>query len=115
MPQTDPTKSEQSNLTSLQFFQKLSESSDEQIVEELSARFFSVTKIALFLGMDPDELRNIVKYEEGNPLSRAYWKGKIKTEIMLRFDTLQFAMAGNPLASEDMKEYLSEQILDENA
>ena len=84
-------------------------------MEELAARFFTLTKIARFIGMNPDELRNLVMYEEGNPLSRAYWRGKMRTEIMLRFDTLRFAMAGNPLASEDMKDYLSEQILDEDA
>ena len=84
-------------------------------MEELAARFFTLTKIARFIGMNPDELRNLVMYEEGNLLSRAYWRGKMRTEIMLRFDTLRFAMAGNPLASEDMKDYLSEQILDEDA
>lgn len=93
----------------------LSVSSDEEIVENLAEHFFTLTKIAHFIGMNPDELRNLVMYEEGNPLARAYWRGKMRTEIALRFDTLRFAMAGNPLASEDMKEHLSEQILDENA
>lgn len=115
MPQTDPTKSETSNQTSEQFFQHLSVSSDEEVVEELAAHFFSITKIAHFIGMNVDELRGIIKYDETHFLSKAYWRGKMKTEILLRFDTLKFAMAGNPLANEDMKQYLSNQTLDENA
>lgn len=81
----------------------------------MAAHFFSVTKIAHFIGMPADDLRNIIKYDESHLLAKAYWRGKMQTEIMLRFDTLKFAMSGNPLANEDMKQYLSEQILDENA
>ena len=115
MPQTDPKKSEASNQTSEQFFQQLSESSEEEIVQQMAAHFFKISSIAHFLGMPADELRNIIKYDESNLLSKAYWRGKMQTEIMLRFDTLKFAMAGNPLANEDMKQYLSEQIIDEHA
>lgn len=86
-----------------------------EIVEELASRFFSITKIALFIGMNPEELRGIVMYDEGNELSRAYWKGKMKTEIVLRFDTLNFATHGSPQAVAEMKEYLSEQQIEEYA
>ncbi len=81
----------------------------------MAAHFFSISKIAHFLGMPADDLRNIIKYDENHLLTKAYWHGKMQTEIMLRFDTLKFAMAGNPLANEDMKQYLSEQIIDEHA
>lgn len=86
-----------------------------EVVEELASRFFSISKIALFIGMNPEELRAIVMYDEGNTLARAYWKGKMKTEIVLRFDTLNFATHGSPQAVAEMKDYLAEQQIDENA
>lgn len=93
----------------------LSVSTDAEIVEMLAAQFFTIRQIAQYIGMDPDNLRSIINYDEGNDLAKAYWKGKMKTEILLRFDTLKFAAAGNPQASQEMKEYLSQQNVDENA
>ena len=115
MEPTDPKKSKESKETSQQFLERLNASSDVEIVEELASRFFSITKIALFIGMNPEKLRGIVMYDEGNELSRAYWKGKMKTEIVLRFDTLNFATHGSPQAAAEMKEYLSEQQIEEYA
>ena len=89
--------------------------SDEEVVQEMASHFFSITMIAHFIGMPADELRNTINFDETHILSKAYWRGKAKTEIMLRFDTLKFAKAGNPLATVEMKDYLSQQTIDENA
>lgn len=115
MEPTDPKKSKESKETSQQFLERLNASTDVEVVEELASRFFSISKIALFIGMNPEELRAIVMFDEGNAIARAYWKGKMKTEIVLRFDTLNFATHGSPQAVAEMKDYLAEQQIDENA
>ncbi|MCR5037886.1 MAG: hypothetical protein K6A94_00915 [Bacteroidales bacterium] len=87
----------------------------ENKVEELAALYFSIPDIALFIGVGTEELRNIIAFEEANPIHIAYKRGKLRTSIRLRFDTARFAMAGNPQASQDMKEYLAQQIMEEDA
>ena len=115
---TQPT--EQQNLnrldeTSEQFLARLTESPVEVRVEELAALFFTIAEIALFIGMDEEELRTEITCDTESPISQAYYHGKLRTKILLRFDSRNFALHGSPQAAQEMREYLSDQQIDENA
>lgn len=113
MEPTDQQNSNKSKETSEQFLIRLTESSLETQVEELSALFFSIDEIADFTGIEEEELRDSIL--SNDVLAKAYRRGKLRTMIMLRFDALNYAMHGSPQAAAEMKEYLSGQIINENA
>ncbi len=98
-----------------QFLNSLPELETEKQVEELAALFFTISEIAVFIGMDADQLRNIIMLDQDSAISKAYNKGKLRTRILLRFDSRNFALKGSPQALQEMKEYLSDQQIDENA
>lgn len=83
-------------------------------METLASLFFTTKQIAEFIGRRADEFIHIISFEPDDPLTVAYNRGKMKTEIMLRFDTNRFALAGSPEALRDMKEYLLKQNISEH-
>ena len=97
--------------------QALIESPVEKRVEELAALFFTIAEIALFIGMDEEDLRTEITCDTESPISQAYYRGKLHTKIKLRFDSLNYALHGHgsPQAVQEMREYLSDQNIDENA
>lgn len=113
MEQIDQTKSNKSKQTSEQFLQTLLELNIEAKVEEMAALFFSINEIALFIDRDEEELREEIVFNTISPLSIAYRRGKLRTKIKLRHDTLNFALMGSPIAVDDMKKYLTEQTINE--
>lgn len=115
MEQTDQEKSTKSPETSEEFLKLLTESPLEVQVEELAALFFTIAEIALFIGSDEEDLRTEITCETDSPISQAYYRGKLRTKIKLRFDSLNFALHGNPQAAQEMRDYLSDQNIDENA
>lgn len=115
MPQTEQEKSNKSPETSEEFLMRLTESPIEDRVEELAALFFTIAEIALFIGMDEEELRTEITCETDSTISQAYYRGKLRTKIRLRFDSLNYALHGSPQAVQEMREYLSDQNIDENA
>lgn len=90
------------------------QSSDTEKVETLASLFFTTKQIAAFIGMPHDKFLKTLNYEPDDSLTVAYHQGKMKTEILLRFDTKLFAIAGNPQALEDMKNYLIKQNISEH-
>ena len=112
---TDQEKSNKSPETSEEFLKLLTESPLEVQVEELAALPMTITEIAMFTGQDADELRAIINTQPMHSLAKAYNRGKIRTTIKTRFDNLHYALHGSPEAMRDVKEYLSDQIIDENA
>ena len=115
MEQTDQEKSNKLPETSEQFLMRLIESPIEVQVEELAALPMTITEIAMFTGQDAEELRAIISSQPKHSLTMAYNRGKMKTTIMTRFDNLLYALHGSPEAMRDVKEYLSDQQIDENA
>lgn len=113
--QTDPRNSDESKLTSEQFFNKLSGLDKDQKVFELASLFLKIEDIAFFIGMAPEELSNIIKLHPSDELSIAYHRGQMRTMIMLRYDTRRYALSGSPEANKEMLQHLSEQIYSENA
>ena len=95
--------------------QRLTESPLENKVEELAALFFSINEIALFVGMDEEDLRTEITCVTDSPVSQAYYRGKLRTKIQLRFDSRNYALHGSTQALAEMREYLSDQDIDENA
>lgn len=81
----------------------------------MAALLFSIADIALFIGKKDDWLRNLINFHPEDPVAEAYLRGKLRTKIMLRFDSLNYALHGSPQAVNEMKEYLSEQQINENA
>lgn len=88
--------------------------SEEELVEEFASLFLKVGEIEDLMNYDRDFLRLEIQ-DGGSLLGRAYRRGVARTKIRLRFDTLRFAVSGSPQAAEEMKEYLSDQIMSENA
>ena len=82
-------------------------------METLASLFFTTKQIAAFIGKPYDDFVQIINHNPDDPLAVAYHRGKMKTEIMLRFDTNRFALAGSPEALKDMKEYLLKQNISE--
>lgn len=115
MEQTDQEKSNKLPETSEQFLKRLTESPVEVQVEEMAALPMTITEIAMFTGQDAEELRAIINTQPKHFLTMAYNRGKMRTTIMTRFDNLQYALHGSPEAMRDVKEYLSDQTIDENA
>lgn len=115
MEQTDPQKSNKLPETSEEFLKRLTELPVEARVEELAALFFTIAEIALFIGMDDEELRTEITCNTDSELSQAYYRGKLRTKIQLRFDSRNYALHGSPQALLEMREYLSDQQIDENA
>ena len=115
MEQTDKEKSNKLPETSEQFLKRLTESPVEVQVEELAALPMTITEIAMFTGQDAEELRAIISSQPKHSLTMAYNRGKMRITIMTRFDNLHYALHGSPEAMSDVKEYLSDQRIDENA
>lgn len=81
----------------------------------MASLFFTISDIALFIGMNEEELRAEITCNPEGELSQAYYRGKLKTKIRLRFDSKNYALHGSPDAMKQMREYLSNQQIDENA
>lgn len=115
MPQTEQKTSNKSNQTSEELYNQLTGLNEEKQVELHASLFFTIDEIADFIGRSRSELHQIICFDENSPLSIAYRHGSMKTKILLRIDTKKFALAGSPAAALDMKQFLSQQIMNENA
>ena len=114
MPQQEETRQRKSPPTSRESYDRLTESSDEEKVETLAALFFTTAQIAAFVGMTKETLTRTLQDEPESPITKAYRRGKMRTEILLRMDTARFALAGSPEAMRDMKEHLIRQNISED-
>lgn len=113
MRQTENQNSNNLPQTSEEFLEKLSASSDADIVRELAALFFEIPDIAFFLGMETEKLATIINLHPDDALSIAYREGQLRTKIMLRFDSRRYALTGSPEATKVMFQHLAEQIKSE--
>ena len=76
---------------------------------------FTISEIALYTSMDEETLRTEILCRPYSSLAKAYQKGKLRTKIKLRFDSLNYALHGSPQAVNELKEYLADQQFDEDA
>ena len=114
MPQQEEKKQQKSTPTSAELYETLIKSSDAEKVETLASLFFTTQQIAAFIGKPIEEFKRLLQYKPDDPLTIGYNRGKMQTEVMLRFDTKRFALAGSPEALKDMKEYLLKQNISEH-
>ncbi len=114
MPQQEEKKQQKLPPTSAELYEKLINSSEAEKVETLASLFFTTQQIAAFIGKPVEEFKQILQYKPDDPLAIGYNRGKMQTEVMLRFDTKRFALAGSPEALKDMKEYLLKQNISEH-
>jgi len=84
-------------------------------VEELAALMFTIEEIALFTHLDEEDLRGRLLTNPFDELTEAYNRGKLKTKIKLRFDSLNYALHGSPEAVKEMREHMTNQQINENA
>jgi hypothetical protein len=82
------------------------------LIEEYASLFFTVSEIALMIDADQEEFRREIRAKT-SPRAKAYYKGRIKTEIEMRRSTKQFAEKGSPQAEALMNEFGKKQKLDE--
>lgn len=87
--------------------------SDLEQIEEYAALFLTVDEIALLMDVKAEDLRREIKGQNTNR-AKAYLKGKLRTTIELRRQTLQFAQKGSPQAEAAMLDFLAKQNLSEN-
>lgn len=97
-----------------EFLVSLLEMTKEKQVELLASLFFTITDIAVMIGVPVDELRRELTCLD-TPFARAYRKGTLEAQIKLRYQDMMFAKAGSPAALEAMMQHLSAQKQDENA
>lgn len=114
MPQQEEKKQQKLPPTSAELYEMLIKSSEAEKVETLASLFFTTKQIAAFIGKPIDDFVRVLNHKPNDPLTLAYHRGKMKTEIILRFDTNRFALAGSPEALKDMKEYLLKQNISEH-
>lgn len=114
MPQQAKEKQEELKQTSEQLYETLIKSSKAEKVETLASLFFTTKQIAAFVGIPHEDFVRTLNHNPDDPLAIAYHHGKMKTEILLRFDTKKFAIAGSPQALEDMKAFLLKQNISEH-
>lgn len=82
-------------------------------IEILASLFFSITEIAILCERDPDELRREIMFVSSSPVCKAYMRGKLHTQIKMRYINSIYANKGIPTAEEEMSKALSKQQEDE--
>ncbi len=83
-------------------------------ITELAGLYFRPSEIAVIIGAENiDEFTRTVNFDRENPISRAYWCGKLMTEYELRCKTRQYAVGGSPEAQQQMERYLALQRQEE--
>jgi hypothetical protein len=88
--------------------------SDLEQIEEYAALFLTVDEISLLVDAKAEDLRREINGKIGDR-AKAYLRGKLRTTIELRRQTLQFAQKGSPQAEAAMLDFLAKQSLSENA
>ena len=83
-------------------------------ITELASLYFRPSEIAVIIQAENiEEFVRTVNYDRENPISRAYWCGKLMTEYELRLKTRQYAVGGSPEAQQQMERYLTQQRQEE--
>ena len=115
MSQTEKEKSKTLEEISQEFLEKVLKSPDLEKIEMLSSLFFSITEIAILCERDPDELRREIMFVSSSAVSKAYMRGKLHTQIKLRYINFIYANKGVPTGEEEMSVAFSKQQEDEYA
>lgn len=74
-------------------------------VTEYASLFFTIEEISLLTLIDQEELRREISFGRGE-LNKAYWDGKLKTQVEMRKKVKEWAEKGSPQAEDRMMEWL---------
>lgn len=80
----------------------------EKEIEEYAGLFLTVDEISLLLDIDPAELRRDIRHGKSER-ARAYNRGKLKSILEVRRQTVAFAKKGSPAAEELVQGYIVKQ------
>ena len=73
-------------------------------LEDYASLFLSIEEIALLLDLDSESLRREIRFKKTD-LAKAYWRGKLRTVVAMRRQTLTYATKGSPTAETLMQNY----------
>ena len=82
-------------------------------IEEYASLLFSIKEIALLMNMSEIELRGQIS-NINSEFSQAYYRGKMKTTLLVRKQEIELAKLGSPVAIELMQKYMITQTINEN-
>lgn len=77
-------------------------------IEEYAGLFLTIDEIAVLLDIDATELRREIRHGKTDR-ARAYKKGKIKSILEVRRQTVEFAKKGSPAAEDLVNNYINAQ------
>jgi len=83
-----------------------------ELLEEYASLLLTIDQIALLLGMDASELRRLIRHGK-NDHSKAYNRGKLKTIMEVRKQTVEFAKKGSPAAEALVNSFIIKQLQNE--
>ena len=81
-------------------------------IKEYASVFMRVTDIAILLDLDIDKLKNDIQTND-NEAFKAYHKGKLETVLTYQTQEVQLGLDGSPLSAELIKEFITNQNMDE--
>lgn len=83
-----------------------------KLIEEYAGLFLTIDEIAILLEMDPAELRREIRHGR-NEKAKAYQRGKLKSMLEVRRQTVEFAKKGSPAAENLVNNYIQKQAQNE--
>jgi hypothetical protein len=81
-------------------------------IEEYASLFLTVDEISILLEIDATELRREIRHGKSD-IAKAYQRGKLKTIVEIRKQTVLFAKKGSPQAEDLIRDYISKQVQNE--
>ena len=74
------------------------------IIEDYASLFLTIDEIAMLMNLDAETLRREIRHKQSD-LAKAYWRGKLRTVVAMRRQTLTYAEKGSPTAENLMQDY----------
>lgn len=85
---------------------------DIEKLEDLASLFLTIDEIAVLLDTDAEMLRRQIRHGK-NDIALAYQRGKLKTIVEIRRQTITFAKKGSPSAENLLNGYMIKQAKNE--
>jgi len=80
----------------------------DDLIEEYAALLLTIDEIAMLVDLDPAELRREIRFGKTDH-AKAYHRGKLKTIVEVRKQTVMFAKKGSPAAEALVNDYIIKQ------
>lgn len=85
---------------------------DLEQLEEYASLLLTIDQIALLMKIDAQELRRQIRHGK-NDVALSYQRGKLKTIVEIRKQTVEFAKKGSPAAENLVQTYIVKQSQNE--